>query len=68
MYEVINETTGESHGCFASLDEARGCVRFDHLDAGPGYSIWRDSMVRVEACEPVHEDARVRQGLGQGDY
>jgi hypothetical protein len=76
MYEVINLTTDESHGVYKSLDEARGCVRFDRLGA---YSIWRGrwelladgspaeftAIERVEHCDPYDgDDDRARQGLG----
>jgi hypothetical protein len=61
MYEVINLHTDESHGEYATLDEARGAVRFDRLTA---YSIWHND-VRVQHCEPHDgDDDRAKQGLG----
>lgn len=62
MYEVIDLNSEESHGSFETLDEARGCVRFDRLSA---YSIWHNN-VRIECCEPYEgNDDRVAQALGQ---
>ena len=51
-YEVINLETDESHGDFDTLEEARGCVAFDGLNA---YQIWR-GHIRVENCEPYYGD------------
>lgn len=66
MYEVINLKTDQSHGEFATLDEARGCVRFDKLAA---YEIWRDGTIRVEKCDGYEgDDDRVRQALGQAPW
>lgn len=63
-YQVIDLDKDESHGEFESLAEARGCVAYDRLRA---YAIWSNG-VRVECCEPYDgDDARARQGLGQGD-
>lgn len=60
-YEVINLDTDESRGEFDTLDEARGCVRYDRLRA---YAIWHDN-VRVECCDPYDgDDDRVKQALG----
>ncbi len=39
-YRVINVETGEKHGVFDTLDEARGCVEFDHLT---DWEIWDDA-------------------------
>lgn len=71
-YEVINLDTGESHGIFDSLSQARGCVSFDKLRA---YQIWEGDIIpdgefegerRVENCEPYDgDDDRVKQGIGQ---
>jgi hypothetical protein len=61
-YEVINLDTDESHGEYDSLEQARGCVRFDRLRA---YQIWSGNL-RVENCEPYDgDDDRAAQGLGQ---
>lgn len=61
-YEVIDLRTDESHGTFETLEEARGCVRFDKLRA---YAIWRYN-VRVECCDPYEgDDDRVKQALGE---
>jgi hypothetical protein len=61
-YEVINLDTDESHGEFPSLEQARGCVKFDKLRA---YAIWNNN-VRVECCEPYDgDDDRVKQALGE---
>lgn len=38
-YEVINVATGENHGPYPTLDQAKGCVEFDHLS---DWEIWRD--------------------------
>lgn len=52
----------EDHGLYETLDEAHGCVAYDHLKA---YSIWHLGE-RVEDCEPyAGTDSRARQGLGQ---
>lgn len=65
-FEVFNLDTDESHGCYPTLEQARGCVLFDKLRA---YSIWRDDSIRVECCEPYDgDDDRVRQGLGQFNH
>jgi hypothetical protein len=69
-FEVIDLETEESQGFFETLDEARGCVRFNRLRA---YSIWREDdldtvghSVRVEHCDPyTGDDDRVKQALGQ---
>lgn len=76
-YQVIDLDTDEDRGVYETLDEARGCVRFDRLRA---YQIWQGRMeaggldepdefigtVRVENCEPYDgDDDRARQGLGQ---
>jgi hypothetical protein len=76
MYEVTDLGTDESHGVYASLAEARGCVWSDRLAA---YSIWRGrwelladgspaefiAVERVEHCDPYDgDDDRARQGLG----
>jgi hypothetical protein len=42
VYEVWNGTTGESHGKYESLSEARGAVAYDGLNA-TGYTIWAES-------------------------
>lgn len=61
-YEVIDLTTDESHGEYPTLEQARGCVRFDKLRA---YSIWHGN-VRVECCDPYDgDDYRVKQALGE---
>ncbi len=71
MYEVIDLDTDESHGIYDTLSEARGCVRFDDLEA---YSIWQGHYgpdgwttdVRVECCDPYDgDDDRAKQGLGE---
>lgn len=60
-YELINLDTDESHGMYATLQEARGAIRYDKLRA---YSIWYND-VRVECCEPYEgDDDRAKQGLG----
>jgi hypothetical protein len=46
-FEVIDLEAGESHGHFATLDEARGCVAFDKLVA---WEILRHG-VQVEATD-----------------
>lgn len=62
MFEVINLSTDESHGEYETLEQARGCVRFDRLRA---YSIWSNN-IRVECCEPYDgSDDRAKQGLGE---
>lgn len=64
-YEVFDMNTDESQGEFATLDEARGCVRYNHLKA---YSIWRGN-VRVEHCDPYEgDDDRVKQALGLPNF
>jgi len=61
-YEVINLMTDESHGTYATLDEARGCVAYDRLRA---YSIWCRDTICVERCEPYRgTDDRALQGMG----
>lgn len=63
-YEVINLTTDESHGRYATLDEAKGCVAYDHLDRH--FAIWHDTQGRVCWCDEYEgDDDRVKQGLGQ---
>lgn len=62
QYEVINLDTNETQGHFETLEEARGCVRYNRLRA---YSIWHNN-VRVECCDPYDgDDDRVKQALGQ---
>ena len=62
FYEVIDLTTDEQHGSYATLDEARAAVRYDRLKA---YAIWRDN-VRVECCDPYDgDDDRVKQAMGE---
>jgi hypothetical protein len=76
MYEVTDLNTDEGRGVYETLDEARGCVRYDRLAA---YSIWRGrwelpgdgspaefvGVERVEHCDPYDgDDDRARQGLG----
>ena len=66
MFEVINLHTGESHGEYETLEQARGCVAFDRLDA---YQIWREDGARIESCEPYEgNDDRVRQALGEAPW
>ncbi|HVH85480.1 MAG TPA: hypothetical protein VM912_02065 [Terriglobales bacterium] len=61
-YEVFDLNTDESHGTFETLEQARGCVRFDKLRS---YSIWKGN-VRVECCDPYEgDDDRVKQALGE---
>lgn len=70
-YEVINLDTDETHGVYPTIEEARGCVRFDRLRA---YQIWRGEVdeegdfvgrVRVENCEPYDgDDERAAQSVG----
>jgi hypothetical protein len=36
-YEVLNLKTGQSHGLYDTLDEARGCVDYDRLTQ---WQIW----------------------------
>lgn len=61
QYTVINLDTDSCHGDYPTLEQARGCVRFDRLRA---YAIWHGN-VRVECCDPYDgEDDRVRQGMG----
>lgn len=52
MFEVIDLLEDESHGEFETLEQARGCVRFDRLRH---YAIWHDN-VRVECCDPYTGD------------
>ncbi len=54
-YEVINVDTGESHGSYETLDEARGCALFDRLT---DYEIWNAD----EHCIVAHS-APSRQSL-----
>ena len=64
MYEVIDLETGDSHGLYDCLGEARGCVRYDRLTA---YQIWRGN-VRVEECDPyLGDDDWVREALGEAN-
>lgn len=51
-YEVFdtNELHHVSHGTFATLEEARGCVSFDHLTA---YEIWCNDQC-VEESNDTH--------------
>ncbi len=43
-YRVIDVETGENHGDFNTLDEAKGCVEFDRLT---DWEIWDDADVCV---------------------
>jgi hypothetical protein len=52
-FEVFNTETDECHGTYETLDQARGCVKFDRLVA---FEIWRGS-VRVECCDPEADAA-----------
>lgn len=66
QYEVIDLDQDESHGVFETLEEARGCVRYDRLRA---YSVWTvidgEREVRLDHCDPYDgDDDRVKQGLG----
>lgn len=64
-YEVINLETDESHGTYPTLEQARGCVRFDGIRS---YSIWRGD-VRVECCDVYDgDDDRVLQAMGQAPW
>lgn len=48
-FEVFNTPSfPTSHGVFDTLDEARGCVAFDHLVQ---YEIWQGDTI-VEASDP----------------
>lgn len=64
VFEVIDLNTDESHGKYATLEQARGCVEFDRLRA---YSIWNNATsTRVEQCDPYEgDDDRVKQALGE---
>lgn len=63
-YEVINLKTDESHGRYATIDDAKGCVAYDHLDNH--FAIWHDTRGRVVWCDEYEgDDDRVKQGLGQ---
>lgn len=62
-YEVINLRTDESHGCFETEDEARGCVAYDRLTAWE--IIYIETGIRVDAVDLYEgNDDRVLQGLG----
>ena len=60
-YKVIDLDADEPHGLFDTLEEARGCVKFDNLKA---YEI-RHNGVAIERCEAYEgNDDRAKQGLG----
>jgi hypothetical protein len=72
-FEVTNTDTGESHGTYPTLEQARGCVRFDKLRV---YSIWQGHVEdgefvadhrREEACdgdpENIYGLASIRQSI-----
>lgn len=63
MYEVFDLNADESHGEFETLEQARGCVKFDRLTA---WAIWKNGTERIEICEPyTGDDDRAKQGLGE---
>lgn len=41
-YQVINHDTGGNHGCYGTIEEARGCVEFDRLRR---WEIWRGDQL-----------------------
>lgn len=45
MYTVYDEDTGESHGEYETLSQAKGCVEYDKLSH---WSIWVEDNYRVE--------------------
>lgn len=44
-YEVMNLRTGQSHGVYKTLDEARGCVAYDRLTS---WQIWSCQQTLIE--------------------
>ena len=65
IYEVINLDTEESHGQYETLNEARGCVRYDRLRAYQIDAKGDDFCRTVEKCDPYDgDDDRAKQGLG----
>jgi hypothetical protein len=46
-YDVIDRRTGESHGIYDTLDEARGCAAFDRLD---DFEIWHGDHIVEESA------------------
>jgi hypothetical protein len=63
MFDLINLDTDESHGLFATLDEARGAARFDHLRR---YQIWLGNS-RIVDVDP-DEDAAFDAAFGGAIY
>jgi hypothetical protein len=62
FYAVYDLNDDSHHGTYLTLDEARGCVAFDKLEA---WAIWHKNE-RVEACDPyTGDDERAKQGLGE---
>lgn len=70
-YEVINIDTDESHGYYDTVEEARGCVRFDKItDRHQIDRVDNDGnhISQIQYCEDYlyknETDDRVLQGLG----
>ena len=59
---VIDLHSDLEQGRYATLDEARGSVKYDALSA---WAIWKGN-VRIECYDPYRgDDDRARQGLGE---
>lgn len=63
LYELINLRTDESHGTYATAEEARGAVAYDRLDSWE--IVYTPTWVRVDAVDLYEgNDDRVLQALG----
>ena len=67
VIEILNEDVGavRSHGVFATLDEARGCVEYNKIGE---YEIWQGDHIVEERTRDWRNVRAMESGEGSGDW